>query len=72
MAALAAYPQYSCSGSKVEVPHTWGVFEHVYCAGNDDTLDFLTKVFEEALEMFGDYVSHVHIGGDECPKSQWR
>ncbi|KAI3647804.1 hypothetical protein MP228_008025 [Amoeboaphelidium protococcarum] len=72
MAALAAYFQYSCSGSKVEVPHTWGVFEHVYCAGNDDTLNFLTKVFEEALELFGDYVSHVHIGGDECPKSQWR
>ena len=29
MAALAAYPEYSCSGSSFEVPNGWGIFDDV-------------------------------------------
>ena len=33
MAALAAYPELSCSGGPFEVPTNWGIFEDVFCAG---------------------------------------
>ncbi len=69
-AALAAYPEYSCAGGPFEVVNEWGVFDEVFCAGNDSTFAFLEDVFEEVLSLFpGDYV---HIGGDECPKTRWK
>lgn len=69
-AALAAYPQFSCSGEKLPVPSSWGVFEHVYCAGNDSTFQFLFDILDEVVDLFpGEYI---HIGGDECPKDSWK
>ena len=38
MAALAAYPQLGCTGGPYEVQKGWGVFEDVFCAGNDSTI----------------------------------
>lgn len=68
-AALAVFPQFSCSGKKQEVPSLWGVYENVYCAGNDETFQFLENVLDEVMELFpGEYI---HIGGDECPKTNW-
>jgi len=68
-AALAAYPQFSCTGAQLPVANTWGVFEHVYCAGNDATFLFLQDVLDEVVDLFpGEYI---HIGGDECPKAAW-
>ena len=70
LAALAAYPEVSCTGGPFEVPTRWGIFEDVYCAGNDATFEFLKNVLSEVLELFpGPYV---HIGGDECPKTRWK
>ncbi|UCG15328.1 MAG: beta-N-acetylhexosaminidase [Phycisphaerales bacterium] len=70
LAALAAYPEFSCAGGPFEVPTRWGIFEDVYCAGNDGTFEFLENVLSEVLELFpGRYV---HIGGDECPKTRWK
>lgn len=70
LAALAAYPQYSCNGKLLEVGTTWGVFDDVYCAGNDSTFAFLQDVLSEVCELFpGKYI---HIGGDECPKERWK
>ncbi len=52
------------------VQETWGVFEDVFCAGNDSTFQFLQDVLDEVIALFpGQYV---HAGGDECPKSNWK
>jgi hexosaminidase len=69
-AAVAAYPEYACAEGPFEVVNEWGVFDEVFCAGNDATFAFLEDVFTEVLALFpGDYV---HIGGDECPKTRWK
>jgi hexosaminidase len=68
-AALAAYPQFSCSGEYEPVANRWGVFTHVYCAGNDSTFYFLQDVLDEVIDMFPG--TYIHIGGDECPKKAW-
>ncbi|MDK2972125.1 MAG: hexosaminidase [Candidatus Sumerlaeota bacterium] len=69
LAALAAYPEFSCTGGPFEVASTWGVFDDVYCAGKDETFDFLETVLDEVMELFpGEYI---HVGGDECPKKRW-
>lgn len=69
-AALAAYPELSCTGGPFEVATTWGVFEDVFCAGNEATFTFLEDVLAEVIDLFpGPYL---HIGGDECPKARWK
>ena len=70
LAALAAYPQYSCKGGKLEVGDTWGVYDDVYCAGNDSTFAFLEDILSEVCELFPSL--YIHIGGDECPKERWK
>lgn len=68
-AALAAYPELSCTGGPFEVSRMWGVHEDVYCAGNEQTFAFLENVLGEVLELFpGEFI---HIGGDECAKARW-
>ena len=68
-AALAAYPALSCRADSQGVPGHWGVFEDVFCAGNEATLEFLTQVLDHVCRIFPDSV--VHLGGDECPKTRW-
>ena len=68
-AALAAYPQYGCTGGPYEVWKMWGVSDNVLCAGNDATLSFIEDVLSEVIEVFPS--EYIHIGGDECPKTQW-
>lgn len=69
LAALAAYPELSCSGGPFEVKTIWGIENDVYCAGNDKTIEFLQDVLTEVIELFpGEYI---HIGGDECRKNRW-
>jgi hexosaminidase len=86
-AAIAAYPWLSCfpneetviaknpseaskniQGKKVQ--ETWGVFDDVFCAGNDSTFMFLQNVMDEVLPLFPSNL--VHVGGDECPKTNWK
>jgi hexosaminidase len=68
VAALAAYPDLSCSGGPFEVEGLWGVFNDVYCP-KEETFEFLENVLSEVIELFpGEYI---HIGGDECPKVRW-
>ncbi len=70
VAAITAYPEFSCTGGPFEVETKWGVFEDVYCAGNDKVFDFLENVLTEVITLFpGEYI---HIGGDECPKERWK
>jgi hexosaminidase len=86
-AAIAAYPWLSCfaqeptklspnaanlskiTGGK-QVQETWGVFDDVFCAGNDSTFAFLQDVLDEVIALFPS--TYIHVGGDECPKSNWK
>lgn len=69
LAALTAYPNLGCTGGPYEVGTRWGVYDDVYCAGNDSVYLFLQDVLDEVLELFpGKYI---HIGGDESPKVRW-
>lgn len=69
VAALAAYPEFSCTGGPFEVRNIWGVSNDIYCAGNDATFEFLENVISEVAPLFeSDYF---HIGGDEAPKARW-
>jgi hexosaminidase len=70
LAALAAYPELSCTGGPFQVETRWGVFDDVFCAGNDATFEFVENVLTEVLELFPG--TFIHIGGDECPKARWK
>ncbi|MBL7819112.1 MAG: family 20 glycosylhydrolase [Saprospiraceae bacterium] len=69
-AALAAYPEYSCKGQACSVAKSWGVFDTgIYCT-KDTSLWFLKEILNEVCNLFpGKYI---HIGGDECPKENWK
>ena len=77
-AALAAYPEYSCTGGPFNTDNAGHVRPGIYCAGNDETFTFLENILTEVFDLFpGKYV---HVGGDEvstktwaaCPKCQER
>ena len=69
VAAIASYPELSCTGEQIPVENEWGVFKDIYCAGNNNTFQFLENVLTEVCELFpGKYI---HIGGDEAPKFRW-
>jgi hexosaminidase len=84
-AAIAAYPQLSCfpdestrvhkgvawSGDSTgkQVQQSWGVYEDVYCP-SDFTFSFLEDVLDEVMQLFPS--KYIHIGGDECPKDNWK
>ncbi|MBL7954315.1 MAG: family 20 glycosylhydrolase, partial [Flavobacteriales bacterium] len=70
LAALAAYPHIGCTGGPYEVNKGWGVFEDVFCAGNDSTFAMLEDVLTEVMDLFPSEM--IHIGGDECPKEAWK
>ena len=69
-AALAAYPELGCNTDKIyEVGTVWGVIDDVFCP-RETTFTFLEDVLTEVMALFpGKYI---HIGGDECPKTQWK
>jgi hexosaminidase len=69
LAALAAYPELSCTGGPFEVGKKWGVFDDVYCP-KEETFTFLENVLTEVLALFPS--EYIHIGGDECPKTRWK
>jgi len=71
LATLAAYPELSCSGGPHNVAETWYViFKDVYCAGNDRVFELMEDVLSEVFAIFPS--QYIHIGGDECPKDQWK
>ncbi|GLQ89893.1 glycoside hydrolase family 20 protein [Dyella flagellata] len=70
VAALAAYPEYSCTQQPLKVATTWGVFKDIYCVGKPATFTFLQHVLDETIALFPS--PYVHIGGDEAPKDRWK
>jgi len=69
MAAIAAYPELGNIGKPIEVLTYWGVTDHVLGV-TDNVLRFFEAVLDEVLELFPS--KFIHIGGDECPKTEWR
>ena len=81
MAALAAYPELSCTGALVSVnPGTpfseWygnGTFrmkvENTLNPSDEKVYEFLDKVFTEVAALFPN--PYMHVGGDECYKGYW-
>jgi hexosaminidase len=68
VAALASYPEFSCTGGPFEVEREWGVFDDIYCP-KEETFKFLEDVLSEVIELFPG--RFIHIGGDEAPKTRW-
>lgn len=52
------------------VQETWGVFDDIFCAGNDSVFVFLQNVIDEVIPLFPS--KYFHIGGDEAPKTHWK
>ena len=69
-AALAAYPQYSCTGGPFEIPTGFGIFKDIYCPGKESTFTFLQNILDEMMDLFP--TRYIHIGGDEAPKARWK
>lgn len=69
-AALAAYPEYSCTGGPFAVGTHWGWYYDVYCAGKEKAFEFLQNVLDEVIGLFPGNV--LHIGGDEAPRRKWK
>jgi len=69
-AALAAYPQYSCTGGPFTVlpGGVWPITD-IYCAGNDSTFRFIEDILSEVIDLFPS--KYIHIGGDEATKTEW-
>lgn len=70
LAVLAAYPELGCRGGPYKTATHWGIFDDIYCAGNEKTFEFLENVLMEILELFPS--KFIHIGGDEARKTRWR
>jgi hexosaminidase len=72
VAALASYPELACGEhpGPFKVEEKWGVFPDIFCAGKDQTFDFLENVLTEVMEIFPS--KYIHIGGDEAPKARWK
>lgn len=69
LAALAAYPEYSCNGGPFETLTKWGISEDVFCP-KEETFVFLKDILSEVMQLFPS--SYIHIGGDEVPKTRWK
>jgi len=69
LSALAAYPEFGCSGGPYEVSRVWGINSNILCVGNDDVYPFLQDILDEVFDLFPS--TYVHIGGDEAPRTKW-
>ena len=69
-ALLAAYPEFGANPDfNKGVACTWGVFGEVLLP-TEESLNAMYRILDEVCELFpGKYI---HIGGDECPKDEWK
>lgn len=69
-AAIAAYPHLGCRGDQIQTERSFGVFDPIFCAGQESTFTFLEDVLSEVIALFPG--SYLHVGGDEAPKTRWK
>jgi hexosaminidase len=67
-AAIAAYPELGNGLGPLAVAREWGIHSSVLNI-EEPTLDFVENVIDELIEVFPS--PWVHIGGDECPTTEW-
>ncbi|GHH28489.1 beta-N-acetylhexosaminidase [Streptomyces lanatus] len=68
-AALAAYPQLGNRPERaLDVWTRWGVCDTVLGV-HEEVFDFCRTVLEEVMDVFPS--PYVHIGGEECPVTEW-
>lgn len=71
VAALAAYPEFSCHPSYA--PTVWstgGISSDVLNVANPQAVQFAKNILSELIDLFP--YEYIHIGGDECPTNQWQ
>jgi len=80
MAAVASYPELSCTPGTYAVNageefQVWGkngnqaLIDNTLCPANEKVYEFLDKVFTEVAQLFP--FEYIHIGGDEAAKNFW-
>jgi hexosaminidase len=70
IAALASYPELSCTGGPYTTDDRPKQYSDVFCAGKDTTFEFLEGVLTEVIELFPSKL--IHVGGDEAGKLLWK
>lgn len=69
-AAVASYPELGNNpDQKLDVATNWGIIKHVLNV-EPATVRFMQDVLDEILDIFPS--EYIHVGGDECPKVEWR
>ncbi|PAM91674.1 beta-N-acetylhexosaminidase [Flavobacterium sp. IR1] len=68
--AIASYPELACFDQRIGVPSggLWPITD-IYCAGKENTFEFLQNVLDEVMTIFPS--KYIHIGGDEATKTNW-
>ncbi len=69
LAAVASYPEISCSEGPFYVGTGGVVRNNTYCPGKESTFEFIENVLGEVMDLFP--FEYMHIGGDECNKEAW-
>jgi hexosaminidase len=67
---FAAYPELSCEEKTLFVqPGSYWPNVDIFCAGKEETFEFIENVLTEVVELFP--APYIHIGGDEATKVRW-
>lgn len=82
LAAIAAYPELSCTPGEYYVSpgdrfmiwpgggqHFYGVIDNTICPALEKSYEFLDKVFTEVAQLFP--FPYIHMGGDETARNFW-
>lgn len=72
LSTIVAYPEISCTQAvdKINVGNKfYMVDENSLCVGDEQTFEYLDKIFTEIAELFPS--EYIHVGGDECYKGFW-
>ena len=82
LAAIAAYPELSCTPGEYYVSpgdrfmiwpgggqHFYGILDNTICPALEQSYVFLDKVFTEVAELFP--FGYIHMGGDETARNFW-
>lgn len=82
LAAIAAYPELTCTPGKYEPSsgdrfmvwpgggqHFYGLVDNSLCPAKEEVYVFLDKVFGEVAELFP--FEYIHMGGDETARNFW-